>query len=135
MLRPIAPTPIAQLSEIDRECARFNAESEEFFRFKFAQRLQAKGLRYRGPKAAINTETLASTRGKRICFIRFVENWKERNEEIGIVVLERFIELPAAYLNQYVFATLDLAHATLHVYSEHEGGVTEIRKTRFPYSA
>lgn len=54
---------------------------------------------------------------------------------IDIVVLERFIELPAAYLNQYVFATLDLAHVTLHVYSEHEGGVAEIRKTRFPYSA
>jgi hypothetical protein len=121
--------------EIDRECARFNAESEEFFRFKFAQRLQAKGLRYRGQKTSINTETLSTTRGKRIGFIRFVEGWKERNDAIGIVVLERFIELPAACLNQYVFAALDLAQAMLHVYSEHEGGVTEIRKTRFPYSA
>jgi hypothetical protein len=97
--------------------------------------LQAKGLRYRGRKTSINTETLATTRGKRIGFIRFVENWKERNEEIGIVVPERFIELPAAYLNRYVFAALDLAQAMLHVYSEHEGGVTVIRKTRFPYSA
>jgi hypothetical protein len=123
------------LEEIDRECARFNAESEEFFRFKFASRLKAKGLRYRRANASINTETLTSTRGKQICFIRFVESWKERNEEIGIVVLERFIELPAAYLNQYVFAALDLATATLSVRSETEGRATEIRKIRFPYDA
>lgn len=123
------------LQDIDRECARFNAESEEFFRFKFASRLKARGLRYRDRQAPINTETLQSTRGKRICFIRFVESWKERNEEIGIVVLERFIELSATYLNQYVFAALDLEQAMLRVYSEREGHLTEIRKIRFPYSA
>lgn len=122
-------------AEIDRECARFNAESEEFFRFKFTQRLKAKGLRYRGARAPINTETLVTARGKQICFIRFVESWKERNEEIGIVVLERFIELPAAYLNQYVFAALDLATAMLSVRSETEGRVMEVRKVAFPYSA
>jgi hypothetical protein len=121
--------------QIDRECARFNAESEEFFRFRFASRLKAKGLRYRNRRAPINTETLATTRGKQICFIRFVESWKERNEEIGIVVLERFIELPAAYLNQYVFAALDLMTTTLSVRSETEGRVTEIRKIPFPYHA
>jgi hypothetical protein len=86
-------------------------------------------------KAPINTETLATARGRRICFIRFVESWTERNEQIGIVVLERFIELPEAYLNQYVFASLDLAQARLHVYSEYEGNVTVIRKVAFPYSA
>ncbi len=123
------------LRQVDRECARFNAESEEFFRFKFASRLKARGLRYRSTTAPIKTETLVTARGKHICFIRFVENWKERNEEIGIVVLERFIELPAAYLNQYVFAALDLAQATLHVYSERDGHVTEIRRMAFPYSA
>jgi hypothetical protein len=122
------------LSAIDQECARFNAESEEFFQFRFAERLQAKGLRYRERNAAINMETLSTARGKHICFIRFVESWKERNDEIGIVVLERFIELPAAYLNQYVFASLDLATATLHVSSEHEGRGTEIYRRRFPYT-
>lgn len=123
------------LEEIDRECARFNAESEEFFRFKFAHRLTARGLRYRRAQATANTQTLATPRGKRICFIRFVEHWKERNDAIGIVVLERFIELPGGHLNHYVFASLDLEQAMLHVYSEHEGCLTEIRKSRFPYSA
>ena len=61
------------LSEIDAECARFNAESEEFFRFKFAERLRAKSLRYRRSREAVNLHTLTMTRGKRIGFIRFVE--------------------------------------------------------------
>lgn len=121
--------------QIDRECARFNAESEEFFRFKFAERLKTKGLRYRAKTASINTETLTTTRGKQICFIRFVESGKERNEEIGIVILERFIALPAAYLNQYVFAALDLSTATLSVRSETESRVMEIHKIGFPYHA
>ena len=77
----------------------------------------------------------STTRGKRIGFIRFVEIWKERNEEIGIVVLERFIDLPGAYLNQYVFALLDLAAARLYVYSEVDGQATVIRTSRFPYDA
>jgi len=51
------------------------------------------------------------------------------------VVLERFINLPSAYLNQYVFAQLDLAAARLHVYSEVEGQATIIRTLRFPYDA
>lgn len=120
---------------IDQECARFNAESEEFFRFKFEERLKAKGLRYQRSSAAANLQTLTTTRGKRIGFIRFVEIWKERNAEIGIVVLERFIDLPAPYLNQYVFATLDLAAARLTVCSEVEGQVSMIRTVRFPYDA
>ncbi len=123
------------LDAIDAECARFNAESEEFFRFKFSERLRAKGLRYHRAGETINLACLATTRGKRIGFIRFVEIWKERNAEIGIIVLERFIELPGAYLNQYVFALLDLAAASLQVYSEVEGQATVIRTARFPYDA
>ncbi|MHB8623492.1 MAG: hypothetical protein ACYDBA_09000 [Sulfuricaulis sp.] len=122
-------------SAIDVECARFNAESEEFFRFKFTERLRAKSLRYRQSREAVNLHTLTTTRGRRIGFIRFVERWSERNQEIGIVVLERFIELPGAYLNQYVFALLDLAAARLRVYSEVDGQAMVIRTSRFPYDA
>jgi len=123
------------LEAIDAECARFNAESEEFFRFKFEERLRAKTLRYHGAGATINLQALTTTRGKRICFIRFVERWKERREETGIVVLERFIDLPAAYLNQYVFASLDLASAKLTILSEVEGQATVIAVRPFPYEA
>ncbi len=81
---------------------------------------------------AVNLRTLTTARGRRIGFIRFVERWSERNQEIGIVVLERFIDLPGAYLNQYVFALLDLAAARLLVYSEVDGQSMVIRTSRFP---
>lgn len=123
------------LEAIDTECARFHAESEEFFRFKFAERLRAKTLRYRRSRVAVNLHTLTTTRGRRIGFIRFVERWSERNQEIGVVVLERFVDLPSACLNQYVFAQLDLAAARLQVYSEVDGQTTIIRTIRFPYDA
>ncbi len=84
---------------------------------------------------AVNLRTLTTARGRRIGFIRFVERWSERNQEIGIVVLERFIDLPGAYLNQYVFALLDLAAARLLVYSEVDGQSMVIRTSRFPYDA
>src|SRR5204863_1183283 len=114
----------AALTEIDCECARFNAESEAFFRFKFAIRLTGKHLRYRQAAAAIDADSLRTVRGKRVCFISFVECWRERNQEVGIAMLERFIELPIAYLNQYVFVTLDLASATLLILSETQGHTT-----------
>ena len=125
----------ASLEAIDAECARFNAESEEFFRFRFEERLRAKTLRYHGVGATINLRALTTKRGKRICFIRFVERWKERREETGIVVLERFIDLPATYLNQYVFASLDLASAKLTILLEVEGQTTVIAVRPFPYEA
>lgn len=87
------------------------------------------------PHARLNTQTLAATRGKRICLLRFVESWKKLNDAIGIVVLERFVESSGSYLNRYVFASLDLRYAMLHVYSEHDGSLTEILKINFPYCA
>jgi hypothetical protein len=105
------------------------------FASKFEQRLRAKALRYFGAGAPISLQRLERTRGKQIGFIRFVECWQERNREIGIVVLERFIDLPALYLNQYVFASLDLASAKLTVTSEVEGQTTVITVRPFPYEA
>ena len=39
------------------------------------------------------------TRARRICVIRFLERWKERNDAIGIVILECFVDLSAVYLH------------------------------------
>lgn len=123
------------LTDIDRECTRFNAESEEFFRFKFAARLRAKHLRYTTSATKNDIEHLHTRKGKHIAFLRFVESWKERNEAIGIVVLDRFIDLPAAYMNQYVFASLDLQAAQLNVLSEVDQTVSIVRTLPFPYHA
>ncbi len=46
--------PFSSLVAIDTECACFNAESEEFFCFKFEERLLARALRYHGTGVTIN---------------------------------------------------------------------------------
>mgnify|MGYP003394159010 FL=1 len=121
------------MEAIDRECGLFNTESEELFRWKYAERLAAKGLRYADPRQAVSDEVLNRNYGKRICFIRFVDIWKEANNEVGIVILDHFVALPVAYLNQYVFVVFELNGARLIVYSEYEGMRTMIHTMAFPY--
>jgi hypothetical protein len=120
--------------EIDQECARFNAESREYYEFAFKERLAQRSFRYLSSTQKIETDILRSTKGKKICFIRFVERWKEEQRDSGIVVLNRFISIPESYTNQYVFAKLNLETATLHVEEEHDGISTEILRQPFPYT-
>lgn len=121
-------------TQIDTECDRFNAESETFFRWKFKEQLTSKGLRYLTKDSVPDAEILRSTKGKNVHFIRFVEQWKERNDTSGFIVLNRFVEISTVYLNQYVFVTLDLETATLAVLSERQGKRYTILKTLFPYT-
>lgn len=120
--------------EIDRECDRFNAESREFYDYRFKERLTHKGLRFLLPTTDIVTDVLRSTKGKKIHFIRFVERWKEKDDESGIIVLNRFVRISDPYLNQFVFVTLDLETAMLTVVSEHEGIIAKILHQSFPYT-
>jgi len=69
---------------------------------------------------------LHSTKRKKICFVRFVESWKETNDTAGVVILDRFVKVPAAYLNQYVFVTLNLGTSRLIVVSEYQGIINQI---------
>lgn len=121
--------------QIDEACVRFNAESEEFCRWNFKDRLNDRALRFLPETSEPGApETLRSAKGKKICFIRFVERWKEKGGESGVVVLNRFVCIPDPYLNQYVFVTVDLETASICVVSEHDGTTTRIFKQRFPYT-
>lgn len=122
------------LEEIDLECVRFNAESREYYEFAFNERLSQRSLRYLDPQREISADILRSTKGKKICFIRFVERWNEEHRTSGIVVLNRFIPLPESYVNQYVFATLHLETAMVDIKEEHDGVSTEILRQPFPYT-
>jgi hypothetical protein len=121
-------------TEIDRECNRFNAESREFFEWKFKERLNDRGIRRMNSRSIIDSEILRSTKGKKICFVRFVERWREANDTSGIAVLDRFVEIPNLYLNQYVFVTLDLETARLLIVSEHQGIASQIINQPFEYT-
>lgn len=121
--------------QIDEACDRFNTESEEFYQWNFKDRLNNKTLRFLSETTESHErEILRSAKGKKICFIRFVERWKEKSEECGVVILNRFVCVPDSCLNQFVFVTLDLEAATICVISEHDGHTTQILKQRFPYT-
>lgn len=120
--------------EIDLECERFNGESQRFYEWKFKERLSKKGFRYLLPIQEVSTDTLRSTRGKKITFIRRVQRWAEEHNSCGIVLLNRFISLPEPYYNQYVFTVINLETAAVYVYSEHDGISTEILRQPFPYT-
>lgn len=121
--------------QIDDACARFNAESEEFCRWNFKGRLNDCTLRFLPEMSESNEpEILRSAKGKKICFIRFVERWKEQADACGVVILNRFVLVPDPYLNQYVFVTVDLETASIRITSEHDGQSTQILKQRFPYT-
>lgn len=122
------------LEEIDTECERFNDESREYYEYAFQERRAQKSLRFLSPVRPIITDVLQGTRGKRVCFIRFVECWLERGRASGIVLLNKFVPLPEAYLNQYVFVTINLETSLLLITSEHEGIVDEILRQKFPYT-
>ena len=121
--------------QIDTECARFNAESEEFCRWNFKGRLDGRALHFL-PKTSepSGSEILRSAKGKKICFIRFVERWKEKGDECGIVILNRFVCVPDPYLNQYVFVTVDMESSSVKIITEHDGQTTQILHQRFPYT-
>ncbi len=120
--------------EIDQECHKFNFESQEFFEWKFKERLVGASIRHLNVNSILDGEILRSTKGKKICFIRFVERWKETNEIAGIVVLNKFIEIPTCYIGQYVFVTLNLENATIIIVSEYHGNVTKIINKPFIYT-
>lgn len=124
----------ANMEEIDRECDKFNGESKEYYLWQFKERLQQKSLRYLQPDQQILIDSLHSTKGKKISFIRFIQRWSEANNRYGIVVLNRFIQLPEIYHKQYVFVELNLETAALHIYSEREGVSKEILQIPFPFT-
>ena len=122
------------LGEINRECDRFNAESQEFYEWKFKERLSTQGLRFLRADQEVGTEVLRSTRGKKITFLRQVERWTEQGMRSGIVVFNRFVAIPEPYLGLYVFVTLNLATATLHAHFERDKVSTEILHIPFPFT-
>jgi hypothetical protein len=122
------------LPGIDLECERFNAESHEYYEYAFEERLAQKSLRFLLPERTIVTDRLQNSYGKKVCFIRFVDGWIERNRECGIVLLNKFIPLPEVYLNQYVFVTVYLETSILSIVSEHDGIKDEILRQDFPYT-
>lgn len=119
---------------LDREIERFNAEHEVYVRWKFKERLADASLRRLAKDDLIETDVLRSTQGKKVVFIRFVERWKERGDQIGIILLNRFVPIPDPFVGQYVLASVNLETAMLTVIEEHDGVTNTILEVPYPYT-
>lgn len=116
--------------QIDQECERFNQESLELLHFKYAELIFNGNFRYIERDQTINTETLETVEGRKICFIRFVESIPGMGGA-HIVILNETVNLPEQYTHQFVFAEWDLEKELLSLYSEYKNVSTLIHQLRF----
>jgi len=119
------------LEHIDKELIRFNEESLELFRYKYAQHLTRRHYRYHEFKSAQPTvATLKTRKHKKIYFVRFVES-PEGKQSAQINVMNETILLPEQYTRQFVFVEWDLHREDLIIYSEQHRVRTRIHRISF----
>jgi hypothetical protein len=116
--------------QIDIQCDRFNGESLEFFRYKYAGFLDNRQLRYVSKNFEPITDRLITTKNKKIYFIRFVESY-EINSPAYIIIMNEKVQIPEQYTHQFVFVEWDLEHEVLSIFSEFEGISTLIHQIKF----
>jgi len=115
---------------IDQECERFNQESIDLLKFKYAECIVNGNFRYLEKGQAPNTEMLESVKGKKAYFIRFVESYEYRGGA-HIIVLNEIVPIPEQYNHQFVFAEWDLEKELLNIYSEYQKVSTLIHQVKF----
>ena len=118
------------LEQIDSECDRFNAESLELFEFKYSELIVDGNFNYLESKRKIITDKLSSVKGKKVCFIRFVES-PEREGKAMIMILNEIVYLPEKYNHQFVFVEWNIEKEQLFVYSEFKQEITLIYQAKF----
>ena len=116
----------------DAECERFNKESEELFKFKYANPIVNNRNIFRclEKNQKIETGKLQSTANKKICFTRFAESLDE-NKKAQIIIMNETIFIPEKYTHQFVFVEWDLEKEQLSIYSEYQKVKTFIKKVKF----
>jgi len=119
------------VEHIDKELIRFNEESLELFRYKYAQHLTKRHYRlYDLDKAQNTVPTLKTRKHKKIYFVRFVES-PEGKESAQINIMNETVLLPEQYTHQFVFVEWDLYREHLSIYSEQRRIYTCIHKISF----
>lgn len=120
------------LDQIDSECRRFNQESKELFKFKYAELIVNNGniFRYLEKGQRINTAKLESVKNKKIYFIRFVES-VDGGKKSQIVIMNEIVSVQEKYNHQFVFTEWDLEKEQLTIYSEYQKVKMIIKKVKF----
>jgi hypothetical protein len=109
------------LEQIDAECKRFNQESVELFKFKYASFIvnNRNVFKYLNKGQLINTTKLESTKNKKIYFTRFAESL-EKNQNAQIIIMNETVFIPEKYTHQFVLAEWNLENEELFIYSEYQ---------------
>lgn len=118
------------LNQIDNEFERFNQESKDYFSFRYETFVANRSFRYLEREQIPKADRLNSTKGKKICFIRFVES-HEFQMPAHIVIQNEIINIPESYTHQFVFVEWDLEKELLSIYSEYEQTATLIEQIGF----
>ena len=116
--------------QIDVECKRFNLESLEYFKYKYASFLDNRQFRYLGGTIDPRVDKLVTTRNRKIYFIRFAES-NEFRQPAYIDILNEKVQIPEQYTHQFVFVEWDLEKEVLSIYSEYAEIVTLIEQINF----
>lgn len=119
-----------ELKQIDKECQRFNQESQELLKFKYAQLMVNSNFDYLEPDRNIITDKLETIKDKKIYFTRFVESF-DQGQTAHMVILNETVRLPVKYTHQFVFVEWDLEKAVLSIYSEFEKVIILIKQIKF----
>lgn len=120
----------SNLPQIDSELERFNSESRDYFKFRYESFVSERSFHYLLDAQPPSTSRLDSTKGKKICFIRFVES-HEFKVPAHIVIQNETIAIPEEYTHQFVFVEWDLEKELLSIYSEFEKNITLIQQIKF----
>lgn len=119
-----------ELKQIDKECQKFNQESQELLKFKYAQLMVNSNFDYLEPGREVITDKLETIKSKKIYFTRFVESF-DQNQTAHIVILNETVRLPVKYTHQFVFVEWDLEKGVLLIYSEFKKVITLIKQIKF----
>lgn len=120
------------LKQIDTECKRFNQESKELFKFRYANLIvnNQNLFGYLEKNQKINTNKLRTTANKKIYFARFAELLEE-NHRAQIIIMNETVYLSEKYAHQFVFVEWDLEKERLFIYTEYKKIRKLIKKQKF----
>lgn len=90
------------LEQIDKENDRFNDESIELFRFKYAKNMFDHRSRLIDKNTTVQSEILRSRKGKKLYFIRFVESFESRGDA-QVTIMNETVLLQEKYAHQFIF--------------------------------
>lgn len=121
----------SSLTQIDNECERFNRESKDYFKFRYANYVAGSSFRFLKEDQVSEANRLISTKGKKIYFIRFVES-HELSRAAHVYILNERISVPEQYTHQFVFVEWDIEKELLSIYSEYDKNVTLVKQMGFP---